>query len=72
MLLIGINSISNMGCHYSRLASARDYTVYRTYIKVQQTPNPAAQFPSTVPLLLEHSVSVIQVPYVVESEVAVH
>ena len=48
------------------------FNLYRTYVKVQQTPNPAAQFPSTVPLLLEHSVSVIQVPYIVESEVAVH
>ena len=27
MLLIEFNSISNMGCHYSRRASARDYTV---------------------------------------------
>ena len=27
MLLIEFNSISNMGCYYSRRASARDYTV---------------------------------------------
>ena len=43
-----------------------------TYVKMQQTPNPAAQFPSLLPLLDAHSVVVKQVPFTVESEVAEH
>ena len=39
---------------------------------MQQTPNPAAQFPSLLPLLDAHSVVVKQVPFTVESEVAEH
>ena len=33
-----------------------------TYVTVQQTPNPAAQFPSTDPPTLEHSDCVKHVP----------
>jgi hypothetical protein len=40
-------------------------------VKVQQTPNPAAQFPSTVPLLSVHSVDVRHVPYIAESDLVV-
>ena len=41
-------------------------------MNVQQTPNPAAQFPSIEPPLLEHSLDVKQVPYIVLSDLAVH
>jgi len=37
----------------------------------QQTPNPAAQFPSPDPPLDVHSVLVTQVPYVVDDEAVV-
>ena len=33
-----------------------------TYVNVQQTPNPAAQFPSALPPLLVHSDAEKQVP----------
>ena len=32
--------------------------VSKTYVNVQQTPKPAAQFPSLVPLLVPHSLAV--------------
>ena len=37
----------------------------------QQTPKPAAQFPSALPPLLVHSLEVKQVPLMLESEKAV-
>ena len=40
--------------------------------KVQQTPNPEAQLPSTVPDLSLHSVELKHVPNMVESDLAVH
>ena len=43
-----------------------------TYVNVQQTPNPAAQFPSIEPPLLEHSDEVKHVPYIALSDLAVH
>ena len=48
-----------------------DLTIY-TYVNVQQTPNPAAQFPSIEPPLLEHSDEVKHVPYIALSDLAVH
>ena len=48
-----------------------DLTIY-TYVNVQQTPKPAAQFPSIVPPLLVHSDEVKHVPYIVLSDLAVH
>ena len=48
-----------------------DLTIY-TYVNVQQTPNPAAQFPSIEPPLLEHSDEVKHVPYISLSDLAVH
>ncbi len=41
-------------------------------VNMQQTPNPAAQFPSTLPLLSSHSSEVMQVPNMVLSEEPVH
>ena len=41
-------------------------------MNVQQTPNPAAQFPSIEPPLLEHSEAVKHVPYKSLSDLAVH
>lgn len=44
-------------------------------LNTQQTPKPAAQLPSTVPLALEHSLVERHVPYVapvVDPELAVH
>ena len=43
-----------------------------TYVNVQQTPNPAAQFPSIEPPFDEHSEAVKHVPYIVLSDLAVH
>ena len=43
-----------------------------TYVNVQQTPNPAAQFPSMEPPFDEHSEAVKHVPYIVLSDLAVH
>ena len=40
--------------------------------KTQQTPNPAAQFPSEVPDFELHSEDVKQVPYIEVSDLAVH
>ena len=44
----------------------------KTYVKEQQTPNPAAQLPSTAPPLLLHSEEVKHVPYMVVSDFVVH
>ena len=46
--------------------------VMLTYVNVQQTPNPAAQLPSTEPPFDEHSEVVKHVPYIVLSDLAVH
>lgn len=43
-----------------------------SYMNVQQTPNPAAQFPSTDPPLVAHSLDEKHVPFIVESDLAVH
>ena len=42
------------------------------YVKVQQTPNPAAQLPSTLPDFAAHSDSARQVPYMEELDFVVH
>ena len=44
----------------------------KTYVNVQQTPNPAAQFPSAVPDFELHSEDVRQLPYIDVSDLAVH
>ena len=41
-------------------------------VNMQQTPNPAAQFPSEVPPLSSHSLVVMQVPLMVVSDSVVH
>ena len=53
---------------YTRLFN----NIFPTYVKVQQTPNPAAQLPSTVPPLVLHSDEVKHVPYMLVSDFAVH
>ena len=52
-------------------SEVKDLTTY-TYVNVQQTPNPEAQFPSEEPPLLEHSDAVKHVPYILVSDLAVH
>ena len=52
-------------------SEVKDLTTY-TYVNVQQTPNPAAQFPFAEPPLLEHSDEVKHVPYIVVSDLEVH
>ena len=41
-------------------------------MKVQHTPNPAAQLPSTTPPFWEHSVGVKHVPYISFEDLDVH
>ena len=45
---------------------------FNTHVKTQQTPNPAAQFPSEVPDFELHSEDVRQLPYIDVSDLAVH